>query len=161
PEDGEGQQEKEEGSLAPSVCWLGRVAVWAVELAARGAMVPLLRQRRRREANTRSSNASYSVRWTPALIDGARLNDIARAMPGAAPALEPTVAARAVTRSALPGRVDATGRKSARLIEVPAAPPVVRSAGDVTEAFLARFDGSAFDAPTRVAGDLVQRAEEW
>src|SRR5262249_14476090 len=161
PEEGEEQQAQEEGSLAPSVCWLGRVAVWAVELAARGAMVPLLRQRRRREANTRSSNASYSVRWTPALIDGARLNAIARAMPGAVAALETTVDARAVPRSALTGMVDAIGRQSARLIEVPAAPPVVRSASDVTEAFLARFDGSAFDAPTRVAGDLVQRAEEW
>src|SRR5262245_30965452 len=140
PDEGEEAQAQEEGSLAPSVCWLGRVAVWAVELAARGAMVPLLRQRRRREANSRSSNASYSVRWTPALIDGARLNDIARAMPGAVAALETNVDARAVTRSALTGMVDAIGRQSARLIEVPAAPPVVRSASDVTEAFLARFD---------------------
>ena len=123
----EERQLREEGSLAPSVRWLGRVGVWAVELAARGAMVPLLRQRRRREANTRSSNASYSVRWTPALIDGARLNDIARAMPGAVAALETNVDARAVTRSALTGMVDAIGRQSARLIEVPAAPPVVRT----------------------------------
>src|SRR3954470_7629388 len=63
PQPGEGEegQAQEEGSLAPSVRWLGRVGVWAVELAARGAMVPLLRQRRRREANTRNSKASYSV----------------------------------------------------------------------------------------------------
>ena len=38
---------------------------------------------------------------------------------------------------------------------------MVRSATDVTEAFLARLDGSAFDAPTRVADDLVAKAEHW
>jgi hypothetical protein len=37
----------------------------------------------------------------------------------------------------------------------------VRTGNDVTEAFLARLDGSAFDAPTRVAGELVQRSEQW
>ena len=35
--------------VGASVRWLGRVAIWAVELTARGAMVPLLRQRTRAE----------------------------------------------------------------------------------------------------------------
>ena len=61
-------------------------------------------------------------------------------------ALDPSVDARALTRSALTGMVDAICRDSARRIEVPAAPPIVRTANDVTEAFLARLDGSAFDA---------------
>ena len=47
----------------------GRVAIWAVELTAHGAMVPLLRQRKRSSGSARESNGSYSVRWTPALID--------------------------------------------------------------------------------------------
>ncbi|MET0920214.1 MAG: DEAD/DEAH box helicase [Acidimicrobiia bacterium] len=147
--------------VAPSVRWLGRVAIWAVDLTARGAMVPLLRQRRRRTGAARGPNASFSVRWTPALVDSNRLHDIAREMPGSVAAVDPSVDARALTRSALTGMVDAICRDSARRIEVPAAPPNVRTAADVTEAFLARLDGSAFDAPLRVANDLVERAEAW
>jgi len=155
---GAGQLDADVGA---SVRWLGRVAIWAVELTARGAMVPLLRQRRRRNGNTRSTNASYSVRWTPALIDAERLAEVVVAMPGSVRALDTRVDARALTRSALTGMVDAICRDSARRIEVPAAPPVVRTATDVTEAFLARLDGSAFDAPMRVADDMVQKAEHW
>jgi SNF2 domain-containing protein/SNF2 helicase protein/helicase-like protein len=147
--------------VGPSVRWLGKVAMWAVELAARGAMVPVLRQRRRRSGTSRSEHASYAVRWTPALVDPDRLAEVVEAMPGSVAALDPSVDARAVTRSALTGMVDAIGRDSARRIEVPAAPPVVRTGNDVTEAFLARLDGSAFDAPVRVAGELVSRAESW
>ncbi len=147
--------------VGPSVRWLGKVAMWAVELAARGAMVPVLRQRRRRSGSSRGEHASYAVRWTPALVDPERLAEVVDAMPGSVAALDPSVDARAVTRSALTGMVDAIGRDSARRIEVPAAPPVVRTGNDVTEAFLARLDGSAFDAPTRVAGELVSRAEQW
>jgi superfamily II DNA or RNA helicase len=147
--------------VGPSVRWLGKVAMWAVELAARGAMVPVLRQRRRRSGSSRGDHASYAVRWTPALVDPERLADVVDAMPGSVAALDPSVDARAVTRSALTGMVDAIGRDSARRIEVPAPPPVVRTGNDVTEAFLARLDGSAFDAPTRVAGELVSRAEQW
>ena len=146
--------------VGPSVRWLGKVAMWAVELAARGAMVPVLRQRRRRSGSSRSEHASYAVRWTPALVDPDRLAEVVEAMPGSVAALDPSVDARAVTRSALTGMVDAIGRDSARRIEVPAAPPVVRTGNDVTEAFLARLDGSAFDAPVRVAGELVSRAEQ-
>ena len=57
--------------------------------------------------------------------------------------------------------VDAICRDSARWIELPASPPNVRTAADVTEAFLARLDGSAFDAPLRIAGKLVERADDW
>jgi len=57
--------------------------------------------------------------------------------------------------------VDAICRDSARRIEVPAPPPRVRTANDLTEAFLARLDGSAFDAPLRLGGELVARSERW
>ncbi len=147
--------------VAPSVRWIGQVAIWAVELTARGAMVPLLRQRRRRSGSTRGPNASFSVRWTPALVESSRLHEMAREMPGSVAAVDPSVDARALTRSALTGMVDAICRDSARRIEVPAAPPTVRTSADVTEAFLARLDGSAFDAPLRVAGELVERADAW
>lgn len=147
--------------LGPSVHWLGRVAIWAVELTARGAIVPLLRQRRRGNGNTNSSSGSYSVRWTPALIDPTRLTHAATSMPGSVLALDPHVDRRALTRSALTGMVGAICRDGARRLEVPAPPPRVRTAPDVAEAFLARLDGSAFDAPVRIAGEIAARGERW
>jgi superfamily II DNA or RNA helicase len=147
--------------LAPGVRWLGRVAIWAVELTARGAMVPLLRQRKRGGASSNESSASYSVRWTPALIEPGRLASAVATMPRALLALDPKVDARALTRSALTGMVDAICRDSARRLEVPAPPPRIRTATDVAEAFLARLDGSAFDAPLRLGGEISARVERW
>jgi superfamily II DNA or RNA helicase len=147
--------------VGPSVRWLGGVAIWAVELTARGAMVPLLRARRRRNRNAKEGTGSYSVRWTPALVDPLRLERTSVVMPGSVLALDPSVDARALTRSALTGMVDAIGRDSARRIEVPAPPPRVRTANDITEAFLARLDGSAFDAPSRLGAEISARAERW
>ena len=147
--------------VGASVRWLGRVAVWAVELTARGAMVPLLRQRKRRNGTESRSGSSFAVRWTPALVDAHRLKEMADDLPGSVLALDTTVDARALTRSALSGMVDAICRDGARRIEVPAPPPSIRTANDVTEAFLARLDGSAFDAPVRVAGDFVTRTADW
>ena len=57
--------------------------------------------------------------------------------------------------------VDAICRDGARQLETPAPPPNVRTATDVAEAFLGRLDGSAFDAPTRLAGDVATRIERW
>jgi len=147
--------------VAPSVLWLGRVAIWAVELVARGAMVPLLRQRKRGSGGNNESNASYSVRWTPALVDHARLAASVAEMPRALLALDPKVDARALTRSALTGMVDAICRDSARRLEVPAPPPRIRTATDVAEAFLSRLDGSAFDSPIRLGGEISARVERW
>jgi superfamily II DNA or RNA helicase len=147
--------------VAPGVRWLGRVAIWAVELTARGAMVPLLRQRKRGSGSSSESSASYSVRWTPALIEPSRLASAVVAMPRALLALDPKVDARALTRSALTGMVDAICRDSARRLEVPAPPPRIRTATDVAEAFLARLDGSAFDAPLRLGGEIAARVDRW
>ena len=155
---GAGQAGDDVGS---SVRWLGRVAVWAVELTARGAMVPQLRRRTRRSASAKESSGSYSVRWTPALVDAARLERMAANMPGSMRVLDRKVDGRALTRSALTGMVDAICRDGARRVEVPAPPPRVQTANDVAEAFLARLDGSAFDAPVKIAGDIVSRIERW
>ncbi len=148
-------------AIGPSVRWLGRIAIWAVELTARGAMVPLLRQRRRGPGGASDSNRSYSVRWTPALIDPTRLAEVAAAMPGAVLALDPDVGERALIRSALTGMVDAICRDGARRVEVPAPPPRVCTAADVVEAFLGRLDGSAFDAPARLGAEISARGEGW
>ena len=44
---------------------------------------------------------------------------------------------------------------------MPAPPPRIRTATDVAEAFLARLDGSAFDAPLRLGGEISARVERW
>ena len=142
--------------VGASVRWLGRVAIWAVELTARGAMVPLLRQRTRR-----GGERERLERFVLGALDArARRPDAARThgvetMPGSVLALDRKVDARALTRSALTGMVDAICRDGARRLEVPAPPPSVRTATDVAEAFLGRLDGSAFDAPVRIAGEIV------
>jgi len=146
--------------VGASVRWLGRIAVWAVELTARGAMVPLLVQRKKRGTESGSAS-SFAVRWTPASVDAHRLDQMATELPGSVLALDTAVDARALTRSALTGMVEAICRDSARRIDVPAPPPHVRTPSDVTEAFLARLDGSAFDAPVRVAAELVTRTASW
>ena len=147
--------------IGASVRWLGRVAIWAVELTARGAMVPFLRQRTRRGGSARDSNGSYSVRWTPALVDPARLARLIDDHARLVLAFDQDIDARALTRSALTGMVDAICRDSARQLETPAPPPRVRTATDVAEAFLGRLDGSAFDAPIRIAGEIATRVERW
>ena len=145
--------------VGPSVRWLGRVGIWAVELTARGAMVPLLRQR----AARRRHQPRLDRLLLGAVDPGAGRPESARVASrhpcrGRVLALDPNVDGRALTRSALTGMVDAICRDSARRLEVPAPPPRVRTASDVAEAFLARLDGSAFDAPLRLGGEIVARS---
>ena len=120
-------------AVGPSVTWLGRMAVWAVEATISGSVVPLLRQRRR-SSGRNSDTAAYSVRWTPALVDPKRLHAVAAAMPGAVAALDAAIDGRSIAKSALTGMVDAICRDAARRIEVPApaaapAHPVRRGRG--------------------------------
>jgi superfamily II DNA or RNA helicase len=147
--------------IGSSARWLGRVAIWAVELTARGAMVPVLRRRTRGNRTRSDATGSFSVRWLPALVDAQRLARTSERMPGSVRALDRNVDARALTRSALTGMVDAICRGGAGRVEVPAPPPRVRNTSDVVEAYLGRLDGSAFDAPVKVAGEVVARLERW
>src|SRR4051794_6808760 len=147
--------------IGASTCWLGRVAVWAVELTAHGSVVPQLRRRARKSGKGGEGSPSFSVRWTPAGVAPARLQHMVASMPGSVLAPAPSVDARALPRPALPGMVAAICRDGARRIEVPAAPPRVRTPNDVAEAFLGRLDGTAFDAPTAVATEIASRVERW
>jgi superfamily II DNA or RNA helicase len=147
-------------AVGPSVRWLGRVAVWAVQMVMNGSVVPLLGQRKRGQGRSGES-ATYSVRWTPALVDARQLRDLAAAMPGSVAALDPSVDGRSIARSALTGMVDAICREAARRVEVPAPSPRPRSPSDVAEAFLGHLDGSQFEAPSSVGGDLVGDLDRW
>ena len=77
--------EVEPEELGPSVHWLALVAAWAVELVARGAMVPTMRRARTGRKN--QNRSAFGVAWNPALIDAEHLKAIADAMPGSVAAL--------------------------------------------------------------------------
>ncbi len=81
--------EVEPEELGPSVHWLALVAAWAVELVARGAMVPTMRRARTGRKN--QNRSAFGVAWNPALIDAEHLKAIADAMPGSVAALSPSV----------------------------------------------------------------------
>jgi superfamily II DNA or RNA helicase len=154
------EEDEDLQAVGPSVRWLGRVAVWAVQMVINGSVVPLLGQRKRGQGRNGDS-ATYSVRWTPALVDAKQLRDLAGSMPGSVAALDPSVDGRSIARSALTGMVDAICREAARRVEVPAPSPRPRTPSDVAEAFLGHLDGSQFEAPSSVGGDLVGDLDRW
>ena len=69
--------------VGSSVAWLGRVAVAAVRLVARGAVVPTLHGAKRQDGNA----MDLAVRWSPALVDAGVLDRLVNAMPGPVTAL--------------------------------------------------------------------------
>ena len=95
---------------ASSVTWLGRVAVAAVRLVARGAVVPALRGQ---QAPRRARRSTCSVRWSPALVDDAELDALAGAMPGPGRRPGPTPTRATVTLDVLGAVVDAIVRDAA------------------------------------------------
>src|SRR5204863_9852056 len=72
--------------VGSSVRWLGRVAVEAVRLVARGAVVPTLHTKRRSEGKV----LDLSVRWLPALVSDEYLGLLTAGVPGPVTALAGT-----------------------------------------------------------------------
>jgi superfamily II DNA or RNA helicase len=142
--------------VGSSVVWLGRVAIAAVGLVARGQVVPTLRTAKR--PNTRSLD--LAVRWVPALLDEAKVAELARAMPG--PVVAPALTdARTVVRGVIGAVVDAIVSEAAARVELPAPPPATRTATAVSEAVITRLDGSAFEAPVGAGGEVAKRLDRW
>ena len=154
------QDRADDERLGASVRWFSAVAAWAVELVAKGSMVPLLKQKRKRRGSG-DKNRLVHVRWTPALVDAARLTAFAKAMPGAARAVATSSEARDVTNLVLTAMVDAICRQAAQMVVVAAPPPTVSRPSEVAEAFLTRLDGSEFTAPSVVAGDVAGQIDRW
>ena len=142
--------------VGASVTWLGRVAVAAVRLVARGSIVPRIHTRKRSEIK----QTELSVRWVPALADPKTIEALAATMPGPIVALgraEP----RTITMEILGSIVDAIAKDAARRVELPAPPPVTRTPQSVAEAIVTRLNGSTFLAPSGAAGEIVRRMERW
>ncbi len=142
--------------VGASVAWLGRVAVDAVRLVARGAVVPTLSGSRRRDDNTMDLSAT----WRPALVDEASIVAIADAMPRPVTAVSQGDP-RHVTRAVQTAVVDTIVNQAASMLDVAAPPPQVRTTADVADAFAARLDGSSFNAPVSVSAELSERIDRW
>ena len=148
-----------EEEIGPSARWLAIVAAWAVDLVTRGAMVPTLRRARTgRRAQNRSA---FTVTWNPALIDSEQLRILAEAMPGAVSALSPSVDGTAMARAVLAEVVDVICRDAARRVETPAVSDEPKTATQVAETFVSRLDGTSFDVPPTIAGELTNALERW
>ncbi|MFP3899533.1 MAG: DEAD/DEAH box helicase [Acidimicrobiia bacterium] len=142
--------------VGSSVTWLGRVAIEAVRLTARGAIAPALRGTRRQEHGT----LDLRVRWVPANIDGEMINMLTAAMPGPVTALA-RADARAVTLDVMGAVVDAIAGDAAARLELPAPPPAPRTPAAVAEAVMTRLDGSNFEAPVAAGAEISKRMARW
>ncbi len=143
--------------VGPSALWIGRTAAMAVRLAAQGRMVPQLNQAKGGDAK----NSAFQVNWAPAMMDGTRILDLARARPGAVAAVEPKQDPQAFTTSVVSDLVDAICQTAASRLEVPAPPPQPRTRSDVGEALLARLDGEVFTAARNSAADVARKLGQW
>jgi hypothetical protein len=130
--------------------------VEAVRLVARGAVVPSLRGTKRPNGKT----LDLAVRWSPALIDAKRLEELTAAMPGAIGVLAPADA-QATTLEVLGAVVDAIVREAAGRLTLPAPPPTTHTTAAVAEAFITRLDGSAFEAPVAAGAEVSKRLDRW
>ena len=151
------------GDAAPSLRWLGRVAVWATELVAQGRVVPSLV-----EANPgsggkggRSSTGEYMVRWVPAVLEPERLKECVSKMPGAVSALEQAGQPYRMCRAVLGAAADAVCRAGAARLVTPATVPVARSRAEVSEAVLAGLAGEPFQAASRAATEMADDMGRW
>jgi hypothetical protein len=142
----------------PSVAWLGAVAAWATEMVASGRIVPTLV---RTDGGGRTGTGTFEVRWIPAPLDRARLTDLVNRMPGAVAAADGGASRERVCRDAVGGMVDAICRAGTRRLVAPAVPPRPRGAAELAETFLARMDGSPFEATVADGAELTARLERW
>jgi hypothetical protein len=144
------------GGVGSSVTWLGRVAVAAVRLVARGALVPALASDRRPNRGSLDLN----VRWVPADVNQPEVDELAAAMPGPVIALA-RADAKAVTLDVLRAVVHAIAIDAAGRLALPAPPPAVRNTSAVAEAIVTRLDGSTFQAPVAAGAEVSKRLDRW
>ncbi len=142
--------------VGAGVLWLGHVALEGVRLAASGSMVPALRVPERPQGRL----VEVAVRWRPALMDSPAIAALAAAMPGTVAAIDGG-RGPAITSAVITAVVEAIATESVERMELPAAPPIVTSVKDLSDALIARMDGSPFRAPAGLAGDVSRALETW
>ncbi|MGH9058440.1 MAG: SNF2 helicase-associated domain-containing protein, partial [Acidimicrobiales bacterium] len=144
--------------VAPSLRWMGEVAVWGAELVAQGRMVPVLRGS---SGGGSRGMSKHRVRWVPALVARDRLQGLVNRMPGATAALQAAAQPEGVCRSVLSAVVDAVSRAGADRLVAPATLPQASSRADISEAVLSGLDGRPFMADGDQASRLADDLKRW
>jgi SNF2-related domain/SNF2 Helicase protein/Helicase conserved C-terminal domain len=147
---------RDRAGVGASALWLGHAALEGVRLAARGSVVPSLHVAGRADAGT----IEASVKWVPALVDGAAVNALAASMPGAVVAVGGGNG-RATALAVITAAVEAIVATSIKRTELPAAPPSSKSAIDLDDTVIARLDGSSFRPNVALATALSRRLDQW
>ena len=158
---GLGNVSLDDDTLGTSARWFGLAAAFAVELVAQGRMVPQLEQFRGGRRSGKGGLGTYHVRWAASVMDRDKLDALADAAPGAAMAVSDRKDRKEFAGAVVADLTDAITRIAALQIEVPAAPERPSTKNDVGETILCRLDGSAFQAPTGIGNDIVQRMGRW
>jgi hypothetical protein len=148
-------------AAAPSLRWMGEVALWGTELVAQGHMVPVVRAATTGSSGTKQTSGRHRVRWVPALLGRERLHDLVTRMPGAVSALQTAAPADAVTRSVLAAVVDAVSRAGAGRLVAPAASPHASTRAEIAEAVLSGLDGRPFVADVEPAARVAEDLKRW
>jgi len=144
--------------VGASVAWIGRVAVEAVRLVARGAVLPTLPGNKQQDGRT----LDLAVKWVPALVDEALIEMFTQAMPGPVTVLAPSKAgSRSVAVDLLNAVVEAIVAEATTRLELPAPPPSTTTPAAVAEAAITRVDGSHFSAPVSAAAEVSKRLDRW
>jgi SNF2-related domain/SNF2 Helicase protein/Helicase conserved C-terminal domain len=147
---------RDHAGVGASALWLGHAALEGVRLAVRGSVVPSLHVAGRSDAGT----IEASVKWVPALVDGAAVNALAASMPGAVVAVGGGNG-RATALAVITAAVEAIVATSIERTELPAAPPSSKSAIDLDDTVIARMDGSSFRPNVVLATALSRRLDQW
>ena len=145
--------------IAPSARWISIVSGWAVNLVAKGAVIPTVRRSRQNRRTTQRN--AFAVSWQPALLDQERIKAFGDAMPGSVSVLSPSIDGQTMTRSILTEVADTICRQASKRIESPAAPENAQTIVDASEVFLANLDGEPFELTPGLATDLSNALEKW
>ena len=142
--------------VGPSVTWVARVAVEAVRLVAAGSIVPALRVAPR----ATGSQTEVQVEWRPALADSPVMVQLGAAMPAPVAMLD-GAAGPATAAAVTAAVVEVIVTEVVERMELPAAPPTVHSARDLSDAVVARMDGSSFRVSTALANGMSRTLANW
>ncbi len=154
---------QDDDTIGASATWFGLVAATAVQTVTQGRIVPQLAKARRGTVDQKPAqgHSFYEVIWRPALVPPESIRLLSESCPGSACVFETRRDKRAFTDAVLEDLTDTIVAASATRLEVPAPPPTLNNRSDMIEAVLARLDGEAFSAPTRLGGDLARRMDQW
>ncbi|HZQ57401.1 MAG TPA: DEAD/DEAH box helicase [Acidimicrobiales bacterium] len=142
----------------PSLGWLGRMAVFAVDLVARGQVVPTLEP----VGQADGPSGLYTSRWQPVPgSEARRVGQLATRMPETVAATAMSRDRTVVTNTVLGTLVDAICRAGAARLSRQPPPVVARSLQTASEAYLSGLGNGPYRVEVPVARELAARLNEW